>query len=398
MNDTYKLQDFFNMYIKCDDSKKNDIIAECKQKLPNQTVIIDRIKKVIDGLISLNNNETSLQLFVNKVFDVANDVVNEDLMAAMESQIENVTDKTEMISKINNKYLDIYTLDNYKIGSYSDNFYVSATDIININGNNKKLTSIDENDNTFYNYVIENLLGYSSDELMYATEDGTKYLISTKPLQEKGQGKLVKEDAICSTKEVEYFIDRVTEGLDKEKWVNRILLDLITNQNYRELSLGDGTLNSDSNENNYYVLNGATLKKEVAVESLYKNYYSEIKKISSLILQNYDLIMNTIESVYSSNLNIDKNYLDNLKDNFSLVYEKGRIQESLDEIDTGESIVHIKNENYENNLVRFAESMDLHPSKVRRIEKANEGYASIFALLGGIMIFGVLLAYLMLKL
>ena len=170
---------------------------------------------------------------------------------------------------------------------------------------------------------------------------------------------------------------------------------MITNQNYRNLENGFGVMNSDSKENDYYVLNEKTLKKEIAIESLYKNYYSDIKKVSNIILQNYDEIINLIEKIDFS-LNVNKTYINNLKSNIELVYEKGKIHESLDEIETGKSVQN--NENSNNHFSSFEDSIDLHPMKTRKIEKVNNGYVSIFALVSGIMIFGVLLAYIILKL
>ena len=393
MNNTRKLQDYFNRYISCDNSKKDSIITECKKELPNQTVLIDRLRKDID---SLNNNELSLQLFINKVFDIQNDQVNIELMENMESLDRN---RTRVNPIITNKALNIIKFSNYKIEKSTDYFYESNNAIYDTSGNEKIITDIDSDDNRFYNYIIENLLGYKSDELVSAKDEENNYLISSNNLTKSSSAKLVKEDSICTTKEVEYFIDRIIENADKQKVISRIFIDLITNQNYRDLSLGYGTLNSDSKENDYYVLNNATIKKIVAIDSLYINYYDEISKISNLIIQNYDKLMNLIDEIFASDISVNKTYLNNLKKNLALVYEKGKIQQSLDEIDTGKKAKYIQSENSKQNILDFEESLNIKKAKVRvrNIETKQAGYASIFILVGGIMIFGVFLAYLILK-
>ena len=197
----------------------------------------------------------------------------------------------------------------------------------------------------------------------------------------------------------------IGEKPDKQKYLNRILVDLITNQNYRILANGFGTLNSDNFDNDYYVLDGVTIKKEYAFESLYINYSDEVKTITNLITDNYDKILTSLENIINSDKVENKSYFENLKNNIVRLHEKFRVTKRLNEIENGTEVdVFDKNRTSRNEILSrrldsINNSLNLGGPKKALVNEnvSKAGYASIFTLVAGVILFGVMFAYLVLS-
>ena len=208
---------------------------------------------------------------------------------------------------------------------------------------------------------------------------------------------IIKEESLCETKEVQYYLeDKLTDENTKDWYLKRIFLDLITNQNYRNLNSGLGTIKSDLNESNYYVLNDVTIKKDVAIESFYRNYFDSIKDISNIIIDNYELILDLIADILKFRRDIDEKYIYEIRNNIVKVYEKGIVNKTLNEIENLETEKITKkqidlNDLFASNIKKLRKSLGLSNQSLTKT-----GYASILTLISGIVLFGVLFAYLIL--
>ena len=390
MGDIKVLQELFYKYIATTDEKHDNIIALCKEQFPNLEKTIDRIRKVLDSL----NNE-SKSTFVTNVFDINNQLVSMEYIEQMESLIDN---KTSIINVQKPKAVDLLSFDNFE----KQELVISVDKLME----SRKLTPIDETDTRFYNNVVERLLGFDYDKLGICKDEDRTYLTSIYDLPEISDSKIDKEGSTVDTHEIEYLFDRmIGEKPDKQKYLNRILVDLITNQNYRILANGFGTLNSDNFDNDYYVLDGVTIKKEYAFESLYINYSDEVKTITNLITDNYDKILTSLENIINSDKVENKSYFENLKNNIVRLHEKFRVTKRLNEIENGTEVdVFDKNRTSRNEILSrrldsINNSLNLGGPKKALVNEnvSKAGYASIFTLVAGVILFGVMFAYLVLS-
>ncbi|MBE6160928.1 MAG: hypothetical protein E7158_01730 [Firmicutes bacterium] len=390
MNDTYKLKQYFYKIINTVGSnEKNKVIDECKKECHNQVFIIDRIISIINGL----ETKESILSFINNVFDVEKDIINSELMDNIESQLEN---KTVNINRIEQKEVEVISYDTFEKKEEKQVCVPMTDNVILLDNQKKIITKVEDDDTRLYNNVIERLLGYSANSLLSLKDVSGNYLISNENLANTKKTELVKEDALCDPREVQYLIDRLMEGNTIRKdFLDRILIDLITNQNYRNTEDSFECLNSDLIENDYYVLNGVTIKKEYAFESLYRNYRDEIKDITDLIVDNYEQILNLIEDILNSTNCTNQIYFENLKINITRVYEKSKIEKGLDAIEFGTEVDIFdyerkkKNEDLSEKLLKLKKSLNL-----KELKLAKTGYANIFILVGGIVVFGIVFAYL----
>lgn len=391
MNETYKLKIYFEKYNSLDDNlKKQTIIEECKRKYPSKVIIINRIDNILKKL-----NNKSRESFINNVFDVKNDTILIDLIDNIENQFQN---KATNIETLNANTLKVISYNNFERMQIESSYIRVDDDTIIINNEYKKVVKIEKNDNRFYNNIVEKFLGFNEQNILLASNEQGEYLLLDFSLPNMNETPLVKEDALCDSREIQYYIDKLINNKnDRKKCLNRILLDLITNQNHRFISNGFGVINSDLFENNYYSLDDKTLKKEYAIDSLYRNYYTDIKDMLNLIVDNYEEIMKLIEDITKNKLDINKNYLDNLKNNIAKIYEKVKIEKTLDAIEFGTSI-DIFNDSRNNNeeflkkIGILRNSLNLKPLVLSRA-----GYVNIFTLVLGILLFGVMFAYLIIS-
>ena len=359
--------------------------------MPNQTKVIDRVKNLLDLL----NNE-SKKNFVDNVFDVKNDTILIDLIENLESQIEN---KTITFNTISGKTAELISFDNYE----KQELIISVDKL----SESRKLTKIEEGDTRLYNNLVERLLGLNYDNLSLLKSNDQLYLTSINDLPERSNDEIKKEDAIIDSREIQYLFDRmIGENKDKQRYLNRILIDLITNQNYRILANGFGTLQSDAKSNEYYVLNGVTIKKELAFESIYRNYADEVKIITNLIVDNYDKILKIIEDIINSDNISNKEYFENLKKNICDMNDKSKVTKKLNAIEFGTQVDiydnsrRNRNELFSEEIDSLSNSLNINKQESKlKINKelSNQGYASIFTLVSGIILFGIIFAYLIIS-
>ena len=390
MNDTYKLKQYFLKIINTvDNNEKNKLIDECKKECYYQEFIIDRVISIINGL----QTKDSIISFINNVFNVEEDLIDTELMDNIESQLEN---KTVNINRIEQKEVEVISYDTFEKKEEKQVCVPMTDNVILLNNQKKIITKIDEDDTRLFNNVVERLLGYTIESLSYLKNTSGNYLISNEKLAIVKKSELIKEDALCDPREVQYLIDRIMESNPtRTDILNRILIDLITNQNYRNTDDSFECLNSDLIENDYYVLNGVTIKKEYAFESLYRNYKDEIKEITDLIVDNYEQILSLIEDILKSSNCTNQTYFENLKINITRVYEKSKIEKGLDAIEFGTEVDIFdyerkkKNEDLSEKLLNLKKSLNL-----KELKLAKTGYANIFILVSGIVVFGIVFAYL----
>jgi hypothetical protein len=389
-NSTQLLQQYFFDYIHCEDiANKQNILNNCIKKLPEEKNLIYRIKNIVDEL------QTNAAIsFINNVFDISKEVVRFDLMENIESQINN---KTTVIDKVDVKKAKLISFYNFEKEETYEECKITKDKVMLNDNQERYIKQTSETDSYFYNYIVEMFLIDDESQMLMANTIDNNYVISNKPFPEISSSKLVKEDSIVDTKNIEYFIDRIIgDKEDKQKYLNRIFLDLLTNQNYRILGNGFGIINSDTKQNDYYVLNGITLKKEFAIECLYRNYYEEIQDISNLIIDNYDTILDLIVDLLKTNL-VNNQYLVNLRNNVVKIFEKGRLNKSLNSLENEEEeVITEKRQNlnniFEENVKKFRKSLNLDNQSLTK-----KGYASIFILVTSIIISGLSIAYLLVR-
>lgn len=378
------LKAYFEKYLNTNDIK---VLNECINKYPNESAIINRLKNVIDNL------NTYKKTFIDNVFDINNDRINMELVANLESQINN---RTTIIAPVCEKQVVITSYYDFNREETIENCKVTKDEIMLNDGNLKKITEDNEN-HLFCNHIIEQLFNFSIDNSYIIKIDDKNYYASDNKVPNISNAKIIKEESLCETKEVQYYLeDKLTDENTKDWYLKRIFLDLITNQNYRDLNSGLGTIKSDLNESNYYVLNDVTIKKDVAIESFYRNYFDSIKDISNIIIDNYELILDLIADILKFRRDIDEKYIYEIRNNIVKVYEKGIVNKTLNEIENLET---------EKITKKQIEQDDLFVSNIKKLRKSlglsnqslsKTGYASILTLISGIVLFGVLFAYLIL--
>ena len=383
-SNTKVLKAYFEKYLNTNDTK---VLNECINKYPNESAIINRLKNVIDNL------NTYKKTFIDNVFDINNDCINMELVANLESQINN---RTTIIAPVCEKQVVITSYYDFNREETIENCKVTKDEIMLNDGNLKKITEDNEN-HLFCNHIIEQLFNFSIDNSYIIKIDDKNYYASDNKVPNISNAKIIKEESLCETKEVQYYLeDKLTDENTKDWYLKRIFLDLITNQNYRDLNSGLGTIKSDLNESNYYVLNDVTIKKDVAIESFYRNYFDSIKDISNIIIDNYELILDLIADILKFRRDIDEKYIYEIRNNIVKVYEKGIVNKTLNEIENLET---------EKITKKQIEQDDLFVSNIKKLRKSlglsnqsltKTGYASILTLISGIVLFGVLFAYLIL--
>ena len=383
-NNTQVIRKYFEKYLA---TNNENVILDCINKCPSQSEIIKRLKIVFDSL------NTYKKTFIDNVFDINNDSINMELVTNLESQINN---RTTIIAPVCEKQVVITSYYDFNREETIENCKVTKDEIMLNDGNLKKITEDNEN-HLFCNHIIEQLFNFSIDNSYIIKIDDKKYYASDSKVPNISNAKLIKEESLCETKEVQYYLeDKLTDENTKDWYLKRIFLDLITSQNYRDLNSGLGTIKSDLKESNYYVLNDITIKKDVAIESFYRNYFDSIKDISNIIIDNYELILDLIADILKFRSDIDEKYIYEIRNNIVKVYEKGIVNKTLNEIENLETEKITKKQLeqdalFASNIKKLRKSLGLSNQSLTKT-----GYASILTLISGIVLFGVLFAYLIL--
>lgn len=383
-NNTQVIRKYFEKYLA---TNNENVILDCINKCPSQSEIIKRLKIVFDSL------NTYKKTFIDNVFDINNDSINMELVTNLESQINN---RTTIIAPVCEKQVVITSYYDFNREETIENCKVTKDEIMLNDGNLKKITEDNEN-HLFCNHIIEQLFNFSIDNSYIIKIDDKNYYASDSKVPNISNAKLIKEESLCETKEVQYYLeDKLTDENTKDWYLKRIFLDLITSQNYRDLNSGLGTIKSDLKESNYYVLNDITIKKDVAIESFYRNYFDSIKDISNIIIDNYELILDLIADILKFRSDIDEKYIYEIRNNIVKVYEKGIVNKTLNEIENLETEKITKKQLeqdalFASNIKKLRKSLGLSNQSLTKT-----GYASILTLISGIVLFGVLFAYLIL--
>ncbi len=383
-NNTQVIRKYFEKYLA---TNNENVILDCINKCPSQSEIIKRLKIVFDSL------NTYKKTFIDNVFDINNDSINMELVTNLESQINN---RTTIIAPVCEKQVVITSYYDFNREETIENCKVTKDEIMLNDGNLKKITEDNEN-HLFCNHIIEQLFNFSIDNSYIIKIDDKNYYASDNRVPNISNAKLIKEESLCETKEVQYYLeDKLTDENTKDWYLKRIFLDLITSQNYRDLNSGLGTIKSDLKESNYYVLNDITIKKDVAIESFYRNYFDSIKDISNIIIDNYELILDLIADILKFRSDIDEKYIYEIRNNIVKVYEKGIVNKTLNEIENLETEKITKKQLeqdalFASNIKKLRKSLGLSNQSLTKT-----GYASILTLISGIVLFGVLFAYLIL--
>lgn len=383
-NNTQVIRKYFEKYLA---TNNENVILDCINKCPSQSEIIKRLKIVFDSL------NTYKKTFIDNVFDINNDSINMELVTNLESQINN---RTTIIAPVCEKQVVITSYYDFNREETIENCKVTKDEIMLNDGNLKKITEDNEN-HLFCNHIIEQLFNFSIDNSYIIKIDDKNYYASDNKVPNISNAKLIKEESLCETKEVQYYLeDKLTDENTKDWYLKRIFLDLITSQNYRDLNSGLGTIKSDLKESNYYVLNDITIKKDVAIESFYRNYFDSIKDISNIIIDNYELILDLIADILKFRSDIDEKYIYEIRNNIVKVYEKGIVNKTLNEIENLETEKITKKQLeqdalFASNIKKLRKSLGLSNQSLTKT-----GYASILTLISGIVLFGVLFAYLIL--
>lgn len=384
VNNTQVIRKYFEKYLA---TNNENVILDCINKCPSQSEIIKRLKIVFDSL------NTYKKTFIDNVFDINNDSINMELVTNLESQINN---RTTIIAPVCEKQVVITSYYDFNREETIENCKVTKDEIMLNDGNLKKITEDNEN-HLFCNHIIEQLFNFSIDNSYIIKIDDKNYYASDNKVPNISNAKLIKEESLCETKEVQYYLeDKLTDENTKDWYLKRIFLDLITSQNYRDLNSGLGTIKSDLKESNYYVLNDITIKKDVAIESFYRNYFESIKDISNIIIDNYELILDLIADILKFRSDIDEKYIYEIRNNIVKVYEKGIVNKTLNEIENLETEKITKKQLeqdalFASNIKKLRKSLGLSNQSLTKT-----GYASILTLISGIVLFGVLFAYLIL--
>lgn len=390
-NDIYIMQRYFFEYIKAQSvGEKKAIIEDCKEEVPSSILMIDRLKNAIDGL---NEAKETKIIFINKVFDIKNNVINIELLENIEDQIRHKTIVVPVVKK------EMFNITQYKefekLNSFEEIEIIGQNDI-KFEKNDYYLNEIENNNSKKMNYLIRSILGFKDEELLFAEKDGKNYIISKNKLPDTSTKEVRKEDCLCDKKTIWLNLENEFNNVDEQKkneFLKMIFLDVITNQNFRILRNGTGVLESDDKQNDYYVLNGKTLKKDYLIESLFENYYDVISDIANLINDNYEDILNLIDDLLKNN---DETYFNFVKENINRVYKQRNLKIGL------QKITENYKENYSEyritNNEQFKYDLDILKKSLGLKEQVltKTGYASILTIVLGIIACGFAIAYLML--
>ena len=212
-NITQLIQKYFFDYLICEDGfQKQNTIDQCIKKLPEQKNLIYRLKNIIDEL-----HGNAAKSFVNNVFDVSNDIIRIDLIENIESQLSN---KTTIISKVDIIKARLISFYNFEKEETFEECKITNDKVIINDFQERYIKKNEECDSYFYNYIVEMFLNENQNEMLLGITSKGNYVISNKIFPEVSNSTLVKEDSLCETKDIQYFIDRII-GETKEEVLRR---------------------------------------------------------------------------------------------------------------------------------------------------------------------------------
>lgn len=385
-NDIEILKDCLIKYIEATTIlEKREILDACKNKLPEKIKIIDRIHKIIDS----PTKETAKKI-IDCIF--LSETIDEALLTNLESQLYNKTGFN----------MEVLHPEEFEILQMNGLELLHSTEILGVKENNKVefqnqslfLIPYKDTDTIFNNYIIDLLLNLPVKSYYLAKKGNDTYLMASHLYSTHLDMHLIKEESLINTRDIEDFINQFSETTNL---IKIIFIDLLTNQNYRKLDKEYTVLNSDSTQNDYYVINNKTMKKKAVLESLYLNFYEEIKDISELIADNYDKIIDFITDLLASKKNVNEKYLLHLRNNVVTIFEMERSKKRLDAI-YFEKNMEVYDETRENANKKFEENLEsLRQNLQIKRRVLSKGYVSIFTLLFSIILFGISLAYVILN-
>ena len=385
-NDIEILKDCLIKYIEATTIlEKREILDACKNKLPEKIKIIDRIHKIIDS----PTKETAKKI-IDCIF--LSETIDEALLTNLESQLYNKTGFN----------MEVLHPEEFEILQMNGLELLHSTEILGVKENNKVefqnqslfLIPYKDTDTIFNNYIIDLLLNLPVKSYYLAKKGNDTYLMASHLYSTHLDMHLIKEESLINTRDIEGFINQFSETTNL---IKIIFIDLLTNQNYRKLDKEYTVLNSDSTQNDYYVINNKTMKKKAVLESLYLNFYEEIKDISQLIADNYDKIIDFITDLLASKKNVNEKYLLHLRNNVVTIFEMERSKKRLDAI-YFEKNMEVYDETRENANKKFEENLEsLRQNLQIKRRVLSKGYVSIFTLLFSIILFGISLAYVILN-
>lgn len=385
-NDIEILKDYLIKYTEATTIlEKREILDACKNKLPEKIKIIDRIHKIIDS----PTKETAKKI-IDCIF--LSETIDEALLTNLESQLYNKTGFN----------MEVLHPEEFEILQMNGLELLHSTEILGVKENNKVefqnqslfLIPYKDTDTIFNNYIIDLLLNLPVKSYYLAKKGNDTYLMASHLYSTHLDMHLIKEEALINTRDIEDFINQFSETTNL---IKIIFIDLLTNQNYRKLDKEYTVLNSDSTQNDYYVINNKTMKKKAVLESLYLNFYEEIKDISQLIADNYDKIIDFITDLLASKKNVNEKYLLHLRNNVVTIFEMERSKKRLDAI-YFEKNMEVYDETRENANKKFEENLEsLRQNLQIKRRVLSKGYVSIFTLLFSIILFGISLAYVILN-
>lgn len=385
-NDIEILKDYLIKYIEATTIlEKREILDACKNKLPEKIKIIDRIHKIIDS----PTKETAKKI-IDCIF--LSETIDEALLTNLESQLYNKTGFN----------MEVLHPEEFEILQMNGLELLHSTEILGVKENNKVefqnqllyLIPYKDTDTIFNNYIIDLLLNLPVKSYYLAKKGNDTYLMASHLYSTHLDMHLIKEEALINTRDIEDVINQFSETTNL---IKIIFIDLLTNQNYRKLDKEYTVLNSDSTQNDYYVINNKTMKKKAVLESLYLNFYEEIKDISQLIADNYDKIIDFITDLLASKKNVNEKYLLHLRNNVVTIFEMERSKKRLDAI-YFEKNMEVYDETRENANKKFEENLEsLRQNLQIKRRVLSKGYVSIFTLLFSMILFGISLAYVILN-
>lgn len=385
-NDIEILKDYLIKYTEATTIlEKREILDACKNKLPEKIKIIDRIHKIIDS----PTKETAKKI-IDCIF--LSETIDEALLTNLESQLYNKTGFN----------MEVLHPEEFEILQMNGLELLHSTEILGVKENNKVefqnqslfLIPYKDTDTIFNNYIIDLLLNLPVKSYYLAKKGNDTYLMASHLYSTRLDMHLIKEESLINTRDIEDFINQFSETTNL---IKIIFTDLLTNQNYRKLDKEYTVLNSDSTQNDYYVINNKTMKKKAVLESLYLNFYEEIKDISQLIADNYDKIIDFITDLLASKKNVNEKYLLHLRNNVVTIFEMERSKKRLDAI-YFEKNMEVYDETRENANKKFEENLEsLRQNLQIKRRVLSKGYVSIFTLLFSIILFGISLAYVILN-
>lgn len=387
MNNTAIMQNAFFRYVTSKSlEEKNNVISELQEKLPNEINNINRLKSDIDEL-----EYNAAMSFIKNIFKISDDQIDFQLLEQIESSIAN---KTVVIPKIETKNFILEKYDDLNKSISNEELVIKENSVV-INNNSTMYIANNNDKSIFANYLISKLF-YKDESIIYIGEnDYAKYLVSDYILEEPDSVKINKEESLSTTLEIQYYIDSLLDkSSDRNAVLKTILIDIITSQNYRNIDY-IGILPSDLSQSEYYVLNGKTIKKSVLFDSLYRNYYEELSSIINNITDNYEELDNLLlDIINDSGIEYEK-YLYVLKTNIDYIYTKDNTEKALSNI-LDEDEKYISRQDYEflKRLDNMRVSLGLESKK---LVKKEAGYINILTLVLSVILFGISIAFIMIK-